>query len=393
MNIKKSIRSDERRGYSLLLVSSLYLFAYLLDRALLVPQWKYRNAKNASASASASASATATATAETGNSLKYSKLSTAINQNGPKQDCQSLLHNDYKDAHIVITTRGDGKTAPPPHTTVFALTPSQSIISKHLISKGIWEPGLYRKLKQKLRPGMVFLDVGANIGLFSIYAQSIGAQVIAVEAMDTNAQFITASECMNSVTHGAHAGSIYLFHYAAHPAPDDADCSIRGATLNRDNGELWCRDKKDGNNAGQSSEKQQLARLDSMVQEIRTHGQLPFEQIDLMKIDVEGFEQAVMESASGMSYPPKGIVFECNAKQSKARNHNTLFWRRYLMDNHGYCNGFTYATGEDPFILQLIFPYFPFIDAIALGTCGGGNFYLDCSGFMGEGVLLFSYRW
>jgi FkbM family methyltransferase len=240
---------------------------------------------------------------------------------------------------------------------------------------------------------MVFLDVGANIGLFSIYAQSIGAQVIAVEAMDTNAQFITASECMNSVTHGAHAGSIYLFHYAAHPAPDDADCSIRGATLNRDNGELWCRDKKDGNNAGQSSEKQQLARLDSMVQEIRTHGQLPFEQIDLMKIDVEGFEQAVMESASGMSYPPKGIVFECNAKQSKARNHNTLFWRRYLMDNHGYCNGFTYATGEDPFILQLIFPYFPFIDAIALGTCGGGNFYLDCSGFMGEGVLLFSYRW
>ena len=61
-----------------------------------------------------------------------------------------------------------------------------------------------------------------------------------------------------------------------------------------------------------------------------------------------------------------------------------------------YCNGFTYATGEAPFSVQLIFPYFPLIDAIALGTCGGGNFYLDCSGlFHGRGytILLFSYRW
>ena len=39
---------------------------------------------------------------------------------------------------------------------------------------------------------------------------------------------------------------------------------------------------------------------------------LPFEQVDLMTIDVEGCEQAFVESASaGLSYPHKGIVFEC----------------------------------------------------------------------------------
>ena len=44
-----------------------------------------------------------------------------------------------------------------------------------------------------------------------------------------------------------------------------------------------------------------------------------------------------------------------------------------------YCNGFTYATGEAPFSVQLIFPYFPLIDGLFHGR--------------GYTILLFSYRW
>ena len=256
---------------------------------------------------------------------------------------------------------------------------------------------------------MTFLDVGANMGLFSIYAQSIGANVIAVEAMESNANFIAASQCLNSFLGGkanpspvSSPGSIRLYNYAAHPFPDGFDCHVKGDSNNRDDGQLQlrCTEKKIGNSENMSTtatskaQQPRMARLDSIIDDALGSGLGSKQQhIDLMKIDVEGFEQAVMESASGLYRPPLGIVFECDAKQANKKGHSTLFWRRYLEENSDRCNGFTYSIGDDPSVLSLTLPYFPFVDAIALGTCGGGNFYLDCSGFAGEGILVLLYRW
>jgi len=383
-------RKDQRRGYVLLLSSLLYFLAILLDRSLLIPQWKYHQQSEASSNLIQQSQTTKD------DKLTVTKLPPS-ESNKDSTECESLLHNDYKNSHTIIETNG----SPHPHTVVFAPPTSQSIITKHLIKDGVWELSLYRKIKQKINPGMTFLDVGANMGLFSIYAQSIGANVIAVEAMESNANFIAASQCLNSFLGGktnpspvSSPGTIRLYNYPAHPFPDGFDCHVKGASNNRDDGHLLCTEKKIGNSENMSTtataQQPRMARLDSIIDDALGSGSKQ-QQIDLMKIDVEGFEQAVMESASGLHRPPLGIVFECDAKQANKKGHSTLFWRRYLEENSDRCNGFTYSV--DPSVLSLTLPYFPFVDAIALGTCGGGNFYLDCSGFAGEGIIFLLWRW
>lgn len=50
---------------------------------------------------------------------------------------------------------------------------------------GVWEPHMTRWLRGRLRPGDTFIDVGANIGYYSVLASRLvgdGGRVVAVEA-------------------------------------------------------------------------------------------------------------------------------------------------------------------------------------------------------------------
>ncbi|MGP3924646.1 FkbM family methyltransferase [Streptomyces sp. 8N616] len=62
---------------------------------------------------------------------------------------------------------------------------TQDLIQRYLYLFGVWEPHLTRWLERRLRPGDVFVDIGANIGYYSVLASRlVGAegQVVAVEA-------------------------------------------------------------------------------------------------------------------------------------------------------------------------------------------------------------------
>lgn len=59
------------------------------------------------------------------------------------------------------------------------------LIDRYLYEFGLWEPNLTRFVCGRLHPGDVFLDVGANIGYFTLLAANLvgaGGTVIAVEA-------------------------------------------------------------------------------------------------------------------------------------------------------------------------------------------------------------------
>ncbi len=47
---------------------------------------------------------------------------------------------------------------------------------------GIWEPHLTGWIRERLLPGETFIDVGANIGYYTLLAAKLGAQVVAIEA-------------------------------------------------------------------------------------------------------------------------------------------------------------------------------------------------------------------
>ncbi|MEV0373116.1 FkbM family methyltransferase [Streptomyces sp. NPDC050636] len=62
---------------------------------------------------------------------------------------------------------------------------TQDLIQRFLYTFGLWEPHMTRWLQRRLQPGDTFVDVGANIGYFSLLAsQLVGGKgrVVAIEA-------------------------------------------------------------------------------------------------------------------------------------------------------------------------------------------------------------------
>lgn len=51
---------------------------------------------------------------------------------------------------------------------------------------GTWEPKTTQYVEEHLKEGQTFLDVGANVGYYSILASSLGAKVIAFEPSVNN---------------------------------------------------------------------------------------------------------------------------------------------------------------------------------------------------------------
>jgi FkbM family methyltransferase len=75
--------------------------------------------------------------------------------------------------------------------TVFGSTISgntRDVIGKYLYYFGVWEPNLTRWIERRLAPGDVFIDVGANIGYYTLLASKVvgdAGKVVSIEALPT----------------------------------------------------------------------------------------------------------------------------------------------------------------------------------------------------------------
>lgn len=62
---------------------------------------------------------------------------------------------------------------------------TRDLIQRYLYLFGVWEPHMTRWLRSRLKPGDTFIDVGANIGYFSVLASRLvgdEGRVVAIEA-------------------------------------------------------------------------------------------------------------------------------------------------------------------------------------------------------------------
>lgn len=81
--------------------------------------------------------------------------------------------------------------------------PNDWSVSPHIIADGIWEPRVTEIVIDTLKKGMTAIDVGANLGYFSmIMADRCGAtgRVLAIEPNPAMAQRIEATCILNGVT-------------------------------------------------------------------------------------------------------------------------------------------------------------------------------------------------
>src|SRR6478609_5210120 len=78
------------------------------------------------------------------------------------------------------------------------------VVTRSLLEVGYWDPSISGLMQRVLRPGMTFVDAGANIGWFSVLgSRLVGRQgrVFAVEPDQLNLQILRANlerhDCSN----------------------------------------------------------------------------------------------------------------------------------------------------------------------------------------------------
>jgi FkbM family methyltransferase len=75
----------------------------------------------------------------------------------------------------------------------------RDLIQFSLFMNGAFEPTTRARVEAQLRPGDLFVDVGANVGIFSIMAANNGAQVVALEPNPSICAELLANRAVNGL--------------------------------------------------------------------------------------------------------------------------------------------------------------------------------------------------
>jgi FkbM family methyltransferase len=194
---------------------------------------------------------------------------------------------------------------------------------RFLYYRGLCDEALIHKLRQLLRPGMTFVDVGANIGLYSVVASHcVGptGRVVAFEPQESLAELFWENvKCnrldnvlLEPVALGRAAGTSSLFQ------------------VTENDGQATLRLRPEEQSLG-PAEVVTVRRLSDVL---RDRG---IASVDGMKIDVEGGELEVLQGFEDWMTvaPPQFILVECISRLLGRFGHRS----RDLVDflrGHGY---------------------------------------------------------
>jgi FkbM family methyltransferase len=192
-------------------------------------------------------------------------------------------------------------------------------IAFHLLINGRYEPQAQDLVLRTLRPGGVFLDVGANIGTFTLPAAGhvgVSGMVVAIEASPDVFSVLQKNVALNAVD------NVHLVRAAAGARNDD-EANFYPAPVDH---------------FGMGSLAPQFSAtpiripsvtLDSLVRNLN------LSSVDLIKIDVEGFELDVLQGAIELlnSKQPPLVVFEfCDWAEGRVSRDKVGAAQRFLLD-------------------------------------------------------------
>ena len=144
-----------------------------------------------------------------------------------------------------------------------------------LYETGTYEKGTIQLLNEFLKSGSTFLDIGANIGLMSSIASKIvgaSGKVLAVEANPKTIEILQHNLALNK------AENVSIFPFALGSEKGSATL-FENWNVNRGGASLLSQDQQEGIEVP-------VEKLDDIFEN---------DKIDLIKIDVEGFELEVLK--------------------------------------------------------------------------------------------------
>lgn len=142
-----------------------------------------------------------------------------------------------------------------------------------IVVREIWEENVYRMEDRYFNQGGVVIDIGANIGTFSVYAASKGATVYAVEPEPHNLEVLKQNIELNNMNE-----KILTFDYGISDFDGEAViCNSGGGST--------IKDKKEG-------AKIKIITFDNFIK------LNSIDAIDVLKVDIEGSEKELILGAS-----------------------------------------------------------------------------------------------
>jgi FkbM family methyltransferase len=188
-------------------------------------------------------------------------------------------------------------------------------LGPHLIRHGCFEPWLMRYIEEALRPGMVFIDVGANVGFFTLVGAAVvgrSGRVIAIEALPKLVPIVRDNLQINGFDYHSsilpfaaarEEGEVTFYEFGRYKGGNTLVPEIAAATCNVLLEET-------------TPIKVKARTLTSMLAETK------IAKADLIKIDVEGYEVEVLEGAMQFL-------------RAQSSLHLIVEWQRAFMELHG----------------------------------------------------------
>lgn len=180
------------------------------------------------------------------------------------------------------------------------LDTKEPFMSLHILEHGEWETPVRRELKRELQKGGVFVDIGANIGLHTLYATTLigeTGKVIALEPHPVTRELLRKNLEINGLldrvtisplaVSNEDDATVLFEYFAEHPAM--SGLKVSQEILEKFNGTL---ERINVN----------TITVDTLIERCAV---VP----DLIKIDVEGFEYSVLQGCVKTIQTHKNVRF------------------------------------------------------------------------------------
>lgn len=178
---------------------------------------------------------------------------------------------------------------------IFINPSKNACVDEIIATQGNWEPKITERLATFVKPNMVFLDIGSNIGYYSLFVSSLlknTGEVYAFEPITSLFNQINESIKLNGFT------NIKALQTALGNEKAEKEIYLRDENM----GGSSLIDYKDLNIVRVSSiEKIMVDKLDSVLPKNT--------KVDLIKIDVEGYELEALQGAKKILEAQHPVIF------------------------------------------------------------------------------------
>ncbi len=152
------------------------------------------------------------------------------------------------------------------------LDPQNGFVDTEIFTNGIYEPDILKLIQEHLKPGQVFIDIGANIGQHTLFAASVVGETGTVYAFEPIPRLV--SQLRESISLNTFEGYCTVLPFACSNEAGNSSLKLRpgnigGSSINHTNAEY-------------ETITISVKTADSCLNELT--------QVNLIKIDTEGYE-------------------------------------------------------------------------------------------------------